>query len=85
MVREGGQDWAVLLEGPAPERVAWHEVKPAEIYRLDHRAETDPDRGILTQKKLVAWPLGTYPVDFGAALQAQAPHLAWRGLKTLWL
>lgn len=74
MVRERGPDWAVPLESPAPERVAWHEVKSAVIYRLDHRAETASGRGILTQKKVVACPPGTDPVDFGAAVQAQALH-----------
>jgi hypothetical protein len=74
MVRERGPDWAMPPEAPAPERVAWHEVKSAVIYRLDHRAETATGRGVLTQKKVVACPPGTDPLEFGASVQAQALH-----------
>jgi len=59
------------------ERVAWHEVKSAVIYRLDHRAETASDRGVLTQKKVVACPPGTEVLEFGAAVQQQA---LWCGM-----
>jgi hypothetical protein len=71
-VRERGEHWGAdgprALEG----RVRWHEVKSAVIYRLDHRGQTESGRGILLQKKVVASPPGTEPLDFGAAVQAQA-------------
>ena len=72
MVRERGPQWAAPPDCQDAERVAWHEVKSGVIYRLDHRAETASDRGVLTQKKVVACPPGTHVLEFGATVQKEA-------------
>ena len=72
MVRERGTDWGVGPRKKNPERIAYHEVKSAIIYRLHQRVETDTGRGLLLEKFIVAMPPETAPVDFGAAVQAEA-------------
>ena len=72
MVRERGPDWGAGLRKKSPERIAYREVKSAIIYRLQQRAETDTGRGLLLEKFIVAMPPETAPVDFGAAVLAEA-------------
>jgi hypothetical protein len=72
MVRERGPDWGARSQKHGLERVAWHEVKSAVIYRLEQRAETPGGRGFLIEKFVVACEPQTAPVDFGAAVQAEA-------------
>ena len=55
-----------------PERIAYREVKSAILYRLQQRAQTDTGRGLLLEKFIVAMPPETAPVDFGAAVLAEA-------------
>jgi hypothetical protein len=52
--------------------VKWHEVKSAVIYRLEQQVKKASGRGWLLEKDIVAWPPETAPVDFGAAVQAEA-------------
>jgi len=54
------------------DRVAWHEIKSAVIYRLEQRVQKDSGRGLLLEKFMVATPPETTPVNFGAAVQAEA-------------
>ena len=73
MVRERGPDWgASRRRKKATDRVAWHEVKSAVIYRLDQSVTTGKSRRVLLKKYVVATPPETSPVDFGAAVQAEA-------------
>ena len=72
MARERGPDWGAGPRKQAPQRIAWHEIKSAVIYRLEQRAETRGGRGLLIEKFAVATPPETSPVDFGAAVQAEA-------------
>lgn len=72
MVRERGPQWGAPPQTLTPERVAWHEVKSAIIYRLEDRAENAAGRGLLIQKNVVACPPGTDPLEFGAAVQKEA-------------
>jgi hypothetical protein len=72
MARERGPDWGAGPRKKAPERIAWHEIKSAVIYRLDQRAEKESGRGLLAQKNIVACPPETPPVDFGVAVEAEA-------------
>src|SRR5271169_3305762 len=55
--------------------------KSGVIYRLDHRAETASDRGVLTQKKVVACPPGTAVLEFGATVQRRRCVAVWVGLR----
>ncbi len=72
MARERGPDWGASARKKAPERIAWHEIKSAVIYRLEQRAEKASGRGLLLEKFIVACPPATTPVDFGAAVEAEA-------------
>jgi len=72
MARERGPDWGAGPRKKNPQRIAWHEIKSAVIYRLEQRVETRGGRGLLVEKFAVATPPETAPVDFGAAVQAEA-------------
>jgi hypothetical protein len=72
LARERGPDWGAGPRKKAAQRILWHEIKSAVIYRLEHRAASDSGRGMLIEKFIVATPPETSPVDFGAAVQAEA-------------
>ena len=72
MVRRRGPDWGAGAGKPAAGRVEWKEVKSAVIYRLDRRVVNASGRGRLVEKFVVASPPDTSPLDFGAAVQAEA-------------
>jgi len=72
MVRQRGPDWGAGPRKKAADRVNWKEVKAAVIYRLEQRVQKDSGRGMLLEKFVVATPPDTDPVDFGAAVQAEA-------------
>lgn len=72
MVRRRGPNWGADPGQPAAGRVEWKEVKSAVIYRLETRRENASGRGMLVEKFVVASPPDTSPLDFGAAVQAEA-------------
>jgi hypothetical protein len=72
MARERGPDWGAGPRKRNPQRIAWHEIKSAVIYRLEQRAQSASGRGLLVEKYAVAMPPETSPLDFGAAVQAEA-------------
>ena len=72
MARERGPDWGASARKVGAERVEWHEIKSAVIYRLDQAAQTAGGRGLLVTKHVVACAPETDPVDFGQAVQAEA-------------
>jgi len=77
MARERGEDWGAGPRKKDPQRVEWREIKSAVIYRLQQRVENAQGRGLLLEKYSVATPPETSPLDFGAAVQAEAQR---RGL-----
>jgi hypothetical protein len=72
LARERGPDWGAGPRKKEPQRILWHEIKSAVIYRLERRATNDSGRGMLIEKFVVATPPETSPVDFGAAVQSEA-------------
>lgn len=72
LARERGPDWGASPRKKEPQRIVWHEVKSAVIYRLERRVANDRGRGMLIEKFVVATPPETSPVDFGTAVQAEA-------------
>jgi hypothetical protein len=72
LARERGPDWGAGPRKKEPQRILWHEIKSAVIYRLERRATNDSGRGMLIEKFVVATPPETSPVDFGAAVQNEA-------------
>lgn len=60
---------------PAEERVAWHEIKSAVMFRLSQVAEVSRGRRMLITKHVVAAPAGTDPVEFGRRVQDEAGRM----------
>lgn len=72
MVRERGVDWGKNKKYNSENRVNWHEIKCAVIYRLEQRASTQSGRGMLLEKYIVARPPDTEPLEFGKAVEREA-------------
>ena len=75
LARQRGEDWGKRPAAAAGERVAWHEIKGAVIYRLEQAGQTAGGRGVIAQKYGVAWQ--GEPLEFGRRVQAEAQR---RGL-----
>lgn len=75
MARHRGQQWGLKPPKKTADRVHWHEIKSAVIFRLDQRAKTAGDRRILIKKHAVAAPAETEPVDFAQHVHAEAMRL----------
>jgi len=85
MARGRGKGWGASPRKQVDDRVEWHEIKSAVIYRLHQRAENQSGRGVLTEKYAVATPPGTSPVDFGAAVHAEALRRGMGRAKAVYL
>ena len=72
MVRRRGPHWGAGRRQQNAHRVEWKEVKSAVLYRLEQSVKKASGRGLLLEKYIVAAPPETSPVDFGAAVQAEA-------------
>ncbi len=72
MARQRGPHWGASQRKKKANRVDWKEVKSAVIYRLEQRVQKASGRGLLIDKYVVACPPDTQPLDFGAAVQAEA-------------
>jgi len=72
LARERGPDWGAGPRKKEAQRILWHEIKSAVIYRLERRGATESGRGMLIEKFVVATPPETSPVDFGTAVHAEA-------------
>jgi hypothetical protein len=70
MLRERGPDWGLKPAEIQANRVEWHELKGAIIYRLHERAETQSGRGIILEKFYVAYRGD--PFEFGRRVYAEA-------------
>jgi hypothetical protein len=70
MLRERGPDWGLKPADIKAERVAWHELKGAIIYRLHERVETQSGRGMILEKFTVAYRGDPY--EFGRRVYAEA-------------
>jgi hypothetical protein len=85
MARERGPDWGAGPRKKDPQRILWHEIKSAVIYRLERRVANDRGRGMLIEKFIVATPPETSPLDFGAAVQAEARRRGVARVKHVYL
>jgi hypothetical protein len=72
MARHRGQDWGKKSRADGLERIHWHEIKSAVIYRLKDQAKVSPKRRALLFKHVIAVPAETDPVDFGRRVQDDA-------------
>ena len=75
MARHRGKDWGKKKHVDGQERIHWHEIKSAIIYRLRDQAELNSKRGALVSKHVVATPAETDPVTFGQRVQDQARRM----------
>ncbi len=72
LARHRGKDWGRKRHVNGQERVLWHEIKSAVIYRLRDQAELSAKRRALVSKHVVATPAQTDPVPFGQQVQHEA-------------
>ena len=70
MARQRGADWGLDATVAEADRVAWHEIKGAVIYRLEQAGQTAGGRGMITEKWTVAWQ--GEPLEFGRRVHAEA-------------
>ena len=56
MVRERGTDWGASLRKGKAQRIQWHEIKSAVIFRLEQQVQTSGGRGLLLEKFVTACP-----------------------------
>ena len=75
MARHRGMDWGKKRRIDGQERVHWHEIKSAVIYRLKDQADVSPKRRALLSKHIVSTPAQTEPVAFGQHVQLQARRM----------
>lgn len=75
MGRHRGKDWGKKRRREGQERVHWHEIKSAVIYRLRDQADLSPKRRALLSKHVVATPAQTEPVVFGQRVQHEARRM----------
>ena len=75
MARHRGKDWGKKKRAEGQERIHWHEIKSAVIYRLHDQAQVSPKRRALLSKHVVAVPAETDPVTFGQHVQHEAGRM----------
>lgn len=84
MARHRGEKWG-RKNAPAGERVAWHEIKSAVLFRLSQVAEVNKGRRVLITKHIVAMPAGTDPVDFGRRVRDEAVRMGLNRAKKVYV
>jgi hypothetical protein len=85
MARHRGQHWGTKRRAQGQERVQWHEVKSAVIYRLRDLADVSPRRRALLSKHAVAVPANTDPVEFGRKVQHEARRMGLAEAKQVYV
>jgi hypothetical protein len=75
MARHRGKDWGEKGRAEGQERVHWHEIKSAVIFRLRDLAELSPKRRAILAKHVVAVPAETDPVTFGQRVEREARRM----------
>ena len=84
MARHREWKWGVKSASPE-ERVAWHEIKSAVMFRLSQVAEVNKGRRVLITKHIVAMPAETSPVDFGRRVQDEAGRMGMNRAKKVYV
>lgn len=70
MARERGPQWGLKPPGKEANRVEWHEMKSAIVFRLDQRVETRSGRRMVLEKFYVSYRGDPY--EFGRRVYAEA-------------
>jgi hypothetical protein len=85
MARHRGKDWGSRKQGQDLERIHWHEIKSAIIYRLSSQVQISAKRRALLAKHVVAVPAETEPVDFGRRVHAEARRMGLGKAKRVYM
>jgi hypothetical protein len=85
MARHRGDDWGKKGHEEGQERIHWHEIKSAVIYRLKDQAEVSPKRHALLSKHVVATPAQTDPVTFGQRVQHEARRMGLTQARSIYI
>jgi hypothetical protein len=72
MARHRGVGWGTKRHIQGVERIHWHEIKSAIIYRLRDLAEVNRKRRAILSKHVIAMPADTDPVTFGKRVHHEA-------------
>lgn len=75
MARHRGKDWGAEKRTEDQERIHWHEIKSAIIYRLKDQVNISGKRRALLSKHVVAVPAETEPAEFGRRVYAEAKRM----------
>jgi len=74
--RHRGKNWGVNKKNrKLPERVHWHEIRSAALFRLSALLAVSGKRKALMEKHVVAVPADTSPYDFGTLLHREAVRM----------
>lgn len=75
MARHRDAQWGLRPPDKSADRVRWHEIKSAVIFRLEDRGQTESGRRFLARKQVLATPANTDPLDFGQQVQREAMRM----------
>lgn len=85
MARHRGPQWGMKPPEKRVDRVHWHEIKSAVIFRLNQRVQTSSGRRILIKKHAVAVPAETEPTEFASQVHAEAMRLGLSAAKQVYV
>lgn len=75
LARHRAEQWGLKPPDKNVDRVQWHEIKSAVIFRLEDRGQTSSGRRFLAHKHVVATPANTEPTDFGLKVHQEAMRM----------
>ena len=85
MARHRGKGWGFKNTVEGYDRVNWHEIKSAVIYRLKDQAALSANRGALISKHVVATPAQTDPITFGQRVHHEACRMGLTQAKKVYV
>ena len=85
MARHRGKDWGIQKCTEGQERIHWHEIKSAVIYRLKDQVNISRKRRALLAKHVVAVPAETEPVEFGSRVHEEARRMGMGKAKVVYV
>ncbi len=82
--RHRGENWGRNKKNrKLPERVHWHEIRSAAIFKLSALLAVSGKRKAIMHKHIVAVPAKTTPYDFGVLLHQEAVRMGLPGAKAV--
>ena len=82
--RHRGENWGRDKKNrKLPERVHWHEIRSAAVFKLSALLAVSGKRKAIMDKHVVAVPAETSPYDFGVLLQREMERMGSRRAKAI--